>query len=234
VLVAVVVFVAVFIHSFVGFGFALIVTPLLVSLIGLQAAVPLVSAIGIVLQLLLLIIYRSLIDFRTVFWLCAGAVPGIPLGMAALHVFYESIALPALGLVTLLYVALSASQWSWSISERPGVACLFGLGAGGLSGAFNAPGPVTIVYGRGRDWSPGEFKSNLQGFFFFNAVITLGARFIGGDLTPGTWQNLGTALPAIVLGVALGSALGGRVSPKVFDKFVLALLAVMCARLVLG
>lgn len=233
-LVAAAVFLAVFIHSFVGFGFGLLVTAPLVSLVGLQTAVPLVTVIGTVFQLLMLVIYRSLIDMKTVFLLCAGSIPGIPLGMAALHLVDEAILLPALGIVTLLYAALSASRWRWPISERPRWAYLFGLGAGGLSGAYNAPGLMTIIYGRGREWNPDEFKSNLQGFFFFNSVITLAARFVGGELTPGVWTNLGYALPAIVLGILAGSALGRRVSPRLFDRFVLALLSVMGIRLLLA
>lgn len=233
-LVAAAVFFAVFIHSFVGFGFGLIVTPPLVGLLGLQTAVALVTVIGTVFQFLIVLVYRDMLDMKAVRQLCIGAVPGIPLGMAALHWIDATVLLPVLGMVTVLYAALAANQWGWPISSHPRWAYLFGLGAGGLSGAYNAPGPVIIAYGRGRAWNPGEFKSNLQGFFFFNSLITLAARYLGGELNTNVWRNLGYALPAIVVGILLGSALSRRVSSKGFDKLVLALLALMGLRLLLA
>jgi uncharacterized membrane protein YfcA len=65
-------------------------------------------------------------------------------------------------------------------------------------------------------------------------VITLAARAAGGELTSDVWSNLGYVLPAIVLGILCGTVLGRRVSPRMFDRFALALLAIMGIRLLLA
>ena len=233
VLLALAIFFAVFVHSFVGFGFGLMVTPPLVSLVGLQTAVPLVTVVGTVFQLLMLTYYRTSLDLRTIIHLCAGAALGIPIGMMALHMIDDSLLLSMLGIVTLAYVALYIFHWNWAIPNDLRWTYVFGLGAGVLSGAYNAPGLMIIIYGRGRNWSPDEFKSNLQGFFFINSVVTLAARFWGDELTSKVWNSFGYALPAIVLGTMLGIFLSTKTSSRTFDRLVLMLLTLIGAKLLL-
>ncbi len=99
---------------------------------------------------------------------------------------------------------------------------------------YTAPGLIVIVYGRGREWAPAEFKGNLQAFFFLKAVITLIARFAGGEITSKVLVNFGYALPAMVATTSLGVYLSMKVSSRTFDRLVLALLALTGAWLLLS
>ena len=98
-----VVFVAVFTQSLVGFGTAMVGMPLLVSLVGIQIASPLVAMIGLTVEVILVIRYWDKLNLRVVWRLIAAAIVGIPLGVMMLKRVDETIVLTILGVVIVSY-----------------------------------------------------------------------------------------------------------------------------------
>ena len=103
-----------------------------------------------------------------------------------------------------------------------------------LGGAYNTSGPPVVMYGDAQGWPPAEFKSNLQGFFFVTSLFVIAGHALSGNLTREVWISYLWVLPAIGLGILLGTLLDGRINPALFRKLVLVLLVVMGARMVIG
>jgi len=103
-----------------------------------------------------------------------------------------------------------------------------------LSGAYNTSGPpvIIIIYGDCRQWSPAEFKGNLQGFFVVSDCLILVGHALAGNLTPTVWGHYALALPAIGLGAWSGLALARRVPPATFRLLALWMLLLLGARLI--
>ncbi len=231
--VALVVFTAVFTQSLSGFGSALVAMALLPALIGIRIATPLVAVVAMSLEAFLLLRYRRSLNLRLVWRLAVGSLVGIPLGMLALRRIDEDVALTALGVVIILYALYALFELKPPALNHPAWAYTFGLVAGMLGGAYNTSGPPVVVYGNARRWSPLEFKSNLQGFFFLNSVLVVTGHALSGNFSPQVWRYYWIALPALALGVLVGVSLDRRVNPATFRKIVLVLLLVMGVRLVL-
>jgi len=232
--VALVVLVASFTQSLSGFGSALVAMAVLPELLGLRTATPLVAMIALSVETTLLLRYHSALNLGAVWRLAVASLIGIPLGMIVLRRIDEGLALAALGIVMVGYAAYAYFELKPPELSRPGWAYAFGLAAGMLGGAYNTSGPPVVVYGNARRWSPAEFKSNLQGFFFLNSVLVVSGHALSGNLDAAVWQNYLVALPGLALGILAGISLDRRVDPIVFRKIVLVLLVVMGVRMVIG
>ena len=85
VLIIFIVFFAAVIQTISGFGFALMVMPLLVLTLGIQTAAPLVALTGCTLYTVNLLRYRQAVNLSEVVRLAAAAMLGIPLGVLAIR-----------------------------------------------------------------------------------------------------------------------------------------------------
>lgn len=233
-LVTLVVFIAVFVQSSVGFGLALVSMPLLVGVLGIQTAAPLVAIVAFTTEIFVLMRYRHALQLRTVARLAVAALAGIPLGIFLLSRFETALVTRALGVVLVAYALYAL----WGLRMPPLAnekwAYVFGFVAGILGGAYNTSGPPVIIYGHSRGWPPNEFKSNLQGFFIVSSITVVLSHVVSGHYTSWVGQNFLLALPGMVLGLVAGFGLDGRVNREHFRKIVLIILIVLGFRLIVG
>ena len=232
-LVAVIIFFAVFTQTVTGFGIALVSMSLLVQLLGIHIAAPLVAMVAAMLEFTLLLRHRDALNLRAVWRLSLASVIGIPLGILALRYVNERGVLTVLGLVIVTYSAYALTTPRLPKIENPNWAFGFGFVGGLLSGAYNTGGPPVVLYGNSQGWSPSEFKSNLQGLFLLNDIVVITGHALSQHLTPAVWSNFWIALPALALGLAAGFGVERLINPAAFRKIVLLLLIVTGLRLIL-
>lgn len=223
---------AVLTQSVAGFGLALVSMPLLVGLIGVQAATPLVAVVGFVAELLLLIRFREALNLRAVSRLSLAAVLGVPVGVTVLRQVDTAVVTTFLGIVIVGYALYALADLHLPQMAHAGWAWSFGFVAGVLSGAYSTSGPPVVIYGNCRRWSPNEFKGNLQGFFLLMSVMTIVTHGVSGNFTAVVWQGVVWAIPGMVLGLLGGLWVDGRINPQTFRKLVLLLLIVLGLRLI--
>lgn len=231
-LIALIMFFAIFTQSVAGFGTALISMPLLAGAMGVQAAAPLVALIALAAEIILLIRYRHAINLRTVGSLSATSLIGIPFGIFILQRADESIVLTLLGLIITSYALYALLNLRLPEIKHPSWAYGFGFLGGVLSGAYNTGGPPIVIYGSCRRWSPQEFRSNLQGYFLLNSVTTIITHTLAQHYTALVWQSFVFAFPGAMLGLAAGISLDRYINPQLFRKIVMVLLIVLGLNLI--
>ena len=232
ILIAFVILFAVFTQSVSGFGVALVSMALLPALLDLHVATPLVALIAITLELFLLLRYRQALNLGAVWRVALASVIGVPLGVWALAKVEERIILAGLGVVICAYALYALFNLRLPRLKHPLWAYAIGLVAGMLGGAYNTSGPPVIVFGNCQGWLPAEFKSNLQGFFFFNSLLVVANHALSHNLTPQVWTQYVWSLPALAIGMLAGVQLDGYIQPETFRKIVLWILVIMGARLI--
>lgn len=231
-LIAIIIFFAVFTQSVVGFGFALVAVPLTIEHLGAQVSAPLIAITAITSEAILLIRYRHSINLRALGRLSLASVVGIPLGVLLLQYADERMMMVFLGLLIAGYGLYSLFNLHLPQIQHPRWAYGFGFVSGILSGAYNVGGPPVVIYGSCRRWTPIEFKSNLQGFFLVNSVTVIIAHALAQHYTPVVWQNYLAALPGLGLGLLVGISLDRFVNPALFRKLVLVLLVALGINLI--
>jgi len=224
---------AAFTQSFTGFGSALVTMAFLPAALGIRTAQPLVALLAGTLETILFLRYREALNVTAVWRLLAGALIAIPLGIAGARVMDERIVLTILGIVLVIY-----PLYALFTPKLPRVkegTLTFGVGfvAGLLGGAYNTSGPPVIMYAHSRDWSPQEFKANLQAFFLFIDAMTITSHAVSGNITPFVWQNFVFILPAIFIGLVAGLALDRFINPARFRNIVLVILIVLGLRMMI-
>ena len=223
-IIAAVVFLATFIQGSAGFGLALVAMPVLVHFLGVPVASPLMGLIGQTAGVILVLRYRSAVEWPTVLQMLAAAFCTIPIGVYLLRYADSPWAPRLLGMLILLYALYALLTPRLPTLAHPGWIFFFGAFSGLLTGAFATGGPPVVILGNCRGWTGPRFKSNLQAFFLFSGLFLLAAHAINRGFTTVVWRNYLFALPAIVLGLLAGFAVDPYLNPERFRVWTLLLL----------
>ncbi|MBX0327736.1 sulfite exporter TauE/SafE family protein [Oscillochloris sp. ZM17-4] len=197
-----------------GFGFALVCTPLLLSL-GVPLPVVVISNLSLATATRISVAYRlrAHIDVGRVAWLVAASVPGILLGTWVIAwADPRAIKLAAGALVIVAVLLILRSMARPAPARIPGSTGLAGFLAGFLGSTTSLNGiPPVLLLARDRV-SPKGFQANLALFFISSNLITLavlaarGAPFAEALIPRGLiW--LPVALAGNLAGVRLGTSL---------------------------
>lgn len=229
-----VVFFASLIQSLSGFGFAVIVMPLITFIVGLQTAAPMVALTALAVYSINLIRYRRAMNLREVLRLGIASVFGVPLGIWILINVDETLVKEVMGLILIAYAvyALVRPMASWVPSRY--WAYPAGFLSGCLAGAYNAPGPPVIVFGSLRQWPRDEFRAVLQAIFFVNSALVITSHLIARRITGEVLFFSVCALPALALGILTGSRLDRRVDRNRFRTIVKVMILILGVMLTFG
>jgi len=231
VVVAIVLFAA-FVQTLSGFGFALMVMPLLTILVGLRRAAPLVALAGLTLYLLNLIRHRRALDPKEVLRLMAASVPGIFVGIWVLSHVQEKLVTAILGGVLILYAVYELSKPETLLLRSAAWAYPAGFVAGCLGGAYNTPGPPLVAYGSMRGWPKEKFRGILQAVFLMNASLVVTSHYLAHHITGQIVRWYLCSVPAVLVGAFVGSRLDGYLDRKRFRKLVTAMILLLGVSLI--
>ncbi len=210
-------------QTLVGFGFALIAVPFFVAVLDVKDTVALTTLLGLVNSALVARHAWRHVPWRTVSWMLAGSLVGMPVGLAVLLFAPEDALRLGVGASTLVMAAALASGvrlGDSSIARELGVGLLSGV----LNTSTSMNGPPVVLYLQGLEHPPQSFRGGLAVFFTAVSVMTLAAFLATGVVTLFAAGLAAAALPAVFAGSFAGHALLTRVDPVLFRRLVFALL----------
>ena len=226
-----IIFLAALTQSITGFGFAIVSMSFLPRIIGLQTAVPLVTLVSIVANMVIWYSYRRDCNFDAVKQLTLASLIATPVGVLLLDYIPEAIALKGLGILIFGYVLYDWLNLALPSFKSSIWVYLFGGMSGILNGAYTVGGPPVIVYANCRRWQPREFKGNLTAIFFFSSLLAAVAHTTQGNITIAVGRFAIYSLPGFALGLWLGIILSKKINRFIFRRITLALLTVAGLRL---
>ena len=223
VFVIVVVLVAATAQSVAGFGFALVMMPLLVTVLDVRDALVVTTLLGGVNSGIIAATSWRHVPWSTVVPMLAGALAGMPAGLAVLLLAPADAIRLLVGVSTLVMAAALIRGMRFGNRH---VASELAVGA--ISGVLNTStgtnGPPVVLYLQGREHPSAEFRGALNVFFVTCNIVTLGSFFAARVVTVDAGLLFATALPAIAAGSAVGHVLVRRVEPAAFRRLVFVLL----------
>lgn len=220
-------FIAAFARSALGFGDALIAMPLLAMVVSMQVAAPLVAFSAATISLTILLRAWRSVDFKAVWRLIVSSLVGIPIGAFFLKTTSDSIIRAVLGVVLIAFGLYNLIAPRLPTLRNEKLAYVFGLIAGILGGAYNTNGPPVVVYGALRRWSPERFRTTMQCYFLPTGGLILISHGLAGLWTLTVFQFYGYALPVIMLGLFLGGRMNKMFSKGQFNRIIYGCLVVM-------
>ncbi len=225
VLICLIVFLAGFTQGLSGFGSILLSLPLLAIFLDIKTVIPLVALIGFSITIILFVQLWKHFDWKKIYPLFLGALPGIPLGVFFLKKLDKDLIQWILGIILISYSVYSLFFRSTTKQMKGGWAYLFGFFAGCLGGALSAAGPAVIVYMSLQTWRKDTIKVTLQGFFLVSGAIVIFFQALIGLTTTAVLHYFLVSLPLMVLGTYTGSIFYGKIREEHYKKVILVLLA---------
>ncbi len=130
--------------------------------------------------------------------------------------------------VVLILISIYFFVFSERIHIKPTVPVQIGLGSlsGLMGGLFAMQGPPAVIYFISSTYDKEEYIALTQWYFLVgNTMMTL-FRLRAGLVTGAVLESWAIALPAVILGLWLGSKLFKRIRIRLLRKLVYAFLAV--------
>jgi uncharacterized membrane protein YfcA len=233
-LIAAIVLVSAFAQSLTGFGFALIMMPLVTVVLGVQTAAPVVALAALTVYSVNLVRYRRSINLPEVLRLGVASAAGVPAGIWVLSNADEKAVMRILGLVLVAYAGYSLLQPKAQRLLARGWVYPAGFLAGCFGGAYNTPGPPVIVYGSMRQWPRDEFRAVLQALFFLNGILVVASHALVQHLTRQVLVYYLYAVPALAVGILVGSVVDPRIDQEQYRRIVTLMILVLGLALVVG
>lgn len=212
-------------QSLTGFGFALVMVPLLSLIWDVKPAVVTSTVLGTIILLPLFLEVRSHVRLGVAGRLLLGSLLGIPLGVVVLDQIDPEVLKLLVGAVVimaslLLYVA---PQVRWP--EAGGAtAVIVGALSGMLRAATSMGGPPSVLYILGREREMETFRGTLLAFFLPASVIAVVGLAAAGRVTPEVLRTSAIGLPAVAAGFFVGGWVRSWMPDRVFRTVVLAVL----------
>jgi len=212
-------------QSLTGFGFALVMVPLLSLFWDVKLAVVTSTLLNTVAIVPLTVEVRRHIRPWKVAPLVLGSLLGIPAGIVILDRI-EPAALKIMVAAVVIAASLILYFAPRMRLERGGVGSplLAGMLSGMLRSSTSMGGPPAVLYMMSREREMDEFRSTLLAFFLPSSLLTVIGLAIAGRVTPEVLATSGMALPALALGLLAGAWLRLQVQQELFRTVVVAVL----------
>ena len=201
-----------------GFGFALVLAPLLVLFLDPEETVIIVNILAMLSAAAIVWRLREHIAWRTAGVLFAASFAGMPLGLLVLLVV-DGRVLQILIALAVLSGTLALAR-GLTIGAGTGIAAAAGVAGGFLRTSTSAAGPPVILYLQGRRFPPDTFRATGSSFLMATGAVALVLYAATGRLDADIGLSVGAAIPGVALGTAVGATLAGRVSERWFRRLV--------------
>jgi len=226
----VIAFLAAACYAVTGFGFALVMTPLLTLAWEVKPAVATSVVLSTAALVPLLVEARAHVPLSRASFLVLGSFAGIPLGVAILEALDAAalqvvVASTVIAASLLLYLAPQVEAGRDSLQRQLTV----GFVSGVVGGSTSMGGPPIVLYLLGRELDVKSFRATLLAFFLPGSMLQIALLAAVGRITGDVLVLFAAALPAIACGLLAGAALRRHIEPERFRALVVGLLMVTSA-----
>jgi len=209
-----VILVAIFLGSaaqrIAGVGFALLLSPVLVMLLGAHTGIMMINICSVVSCGLIVPRVWSDIDWSMFRWLTVPALVGSVAGSILAVNLPSAPLVIAVGAVVIAALALSVLMHRASIKVSGNAPkAIAGLGSGLTNSLAGVGGPTVSAYAVLARWPQREFAATLQPYFFLLCLATVGVRLWldPTDLPQLQWWMWAALAAMIVAGIYVGEKL---------------------------
>jgi uncharacterized membrane protein YfcA len=212
------------VQGLTGFGSALVAMPFLLLFLDAKIAVPLSILNGLIITIYLCIQLKQHLDWRKIFPLLSGCLPGIIIGVYFLKKVNNDWIKILLGIMLIGYALFSLKFKPREIRMPSFSPYIAGFATGLIGSAFSAGGPPVIIYTMLAGWSKDSIKATLSGLFLVTGILIASAHWFSGLTNYQVLQYLIVGAIPIIIGVWSGSQIYSSTTTKSYIRIILFML----------
>jgi uncharacterized membrane protein YfcA len=208
-------------QAIVGFGSALIATPLALMFLDKETLVSSMLVVGIVLNGLLINRIRVAIDSKLVIILFLGSVAGMPVGVWVLRTIPMQSMKVLVGSLVVLFTAI-LFLGTIRFPRNNSLTALAGFLSGLLNTSTSMAGPPVLILLAGQKLPKDQFRKTLVSFFLISGTVSV-LLFIASRIMTLQRASFGlVSLPFVFLAGLLGNRIAAKVPQRPFEFLALA------------
>ena len=220
------VFLGGFVSGLSGFAFSAAAGAVLLHVLPHVVAVPLMILCSLLNQAFSMATLRACMEWRASLAMIAGGLIGIPAGLLALHTldaktFRAGFGLFLAGYATYMLLRPAPLRLTPATVSR---SAIIGLAGGVVGGLTAMPGALPTIWYDLQGLSKERKRGLTQPFIFSMQAVAVATLLSAGSLDAQVLRLTAAAVPAVLLGTALGVSLFGKLNEANFRRAVLVLL----------
>jgi uncharacterized protein len=215
-----IVFLASAAQAITGFGFALVLVPLLAIVYDPKLVVIISISLGLLCKLPLLVASWRQVQLLRIVPLALTAVVGTFFGIQILLRADADILRLVIGVVVVALASPMLLNFRRPVIRERLAAFGVGFVSGVLGGATSMGGPPVVLLGVNQGWKKESFRANLLAFFVVSNTSSLVNLAGAGALQPAALELDLLLVPATVLGIVVGNWLFKKIDADRFRKLV--------------
>lgn len=218
-----IVLMAAILQTGIGFGFAIIATPLLTLIYAPQTAIHINITLSLLISIIMLPVLARSVDWTLLTRLAIGSLAGAPVGLL-FYVFADpGLMKMSIGVFILCVTGLIALRFSIRQNRRNEY--LAGILSGVFTASIGMPGPPLLIYFAAAKTDKVTLRATTLTFFLFVYVISLLLQLSAEPVDSSVWFICLTLIPVTVVGMALGQIMFRYLAQETVRAAALALLA---------
>lgn len=210
-------------QSATGFGFALLVAPVLAAVVGPKAGVVTLTLLGVPMTLWNLSRWHGHLDRRLAAVVSAAGLVGMPLGLWVLRVADDRTLTLVVAAVVLLLTALLWRGVAFPAGRATELVA--GVTSGILATSTGTNGPPLVIAFQAGGLAPDAFRATLAAAFAVEGLAALLGFALTGLVGVDELRLALFGIPGIVVGALLGERVFARLEAERFRVVVLVVLA---------
>jgi len=218
---------AAFVRGLAGFGFALILAPLLLLILDPIVVVIINLFLGLLSHIVVVLWSLREVNLRRISLMIASSLLGIPLGAWIISVIAPHIMKIVIGAVIICFAIPISVSFRKSFTSGKLTSGLAGFLSGILASSTSLGGPPVVLVMHSQNWTKRKILASLAAYFTFLNLFSLLALSISGQMHVEILVTAASLVPAMLIGVRLGMMVFYRTDSRLF-RF-LSMFIVICA-----
>lgn len=213
-----------FIQGLTSFGFALISMPLLTKLIPITEAVPVVVALSLITNLIVLKTTWRHIQLKKISLMIVSSLIAVPAGVWLLESVHPDKLKLFAGLLVVAFGILLLLGKAYPVQNEKIAFIPVGLTSGLLNGSISMSGPPVALFLSNQGADKQTFRANITVYGVVLNIITITTYSFSGLLTAEVIRYTVWFVPGMLVGVIVGVAAIKKLNDQTFRKLALYLI----------
>ena len=208
----------------VGFGFALVSTPLLLPILDLTTIVPIIMPLVLINDYIIAFENKKYLKPDKILPIAGSAILGIPIGiiiLSNLDMYVLTIIISIIILTTALFLFTGKTI---TIKREKLTSMFAGFFSGILVSTSGLSGPPITIFLINQKWGKLDFRNNLALYFSIIDTVTVVSLFISGFITQETLIANLYLIPSVLIGYLIGKNILPLINQQLFTKIIIVII----------